>query len=143
MRLRHWELKRYLKSLCPYLKVWLLEKQKAHHNKKMEKRKYDEESNKERKRKDNFKFLTKHVDKFDKLMKDASKEKESLPIDCSIHALSAMVVQSIATNMANYYGGMNRVKETFQDALDQEANLDTYRPRKIEKMFRESKNKMN
>ena len=34
--------------------VWLLEKQKAHHNKKMEKRKYDEESNKERKRKDNF-----------------------------------------------------------------------------------------
>ena len=100
---------------------------------------------KKKKEKITFKFLTKHVDKFDKLMKDASKEKESLPIDCSIHALSAMVVQSIATNMANYYGGMNRVKETFQDALDQEANF-RYIQAKEERenvSLREGKNKMN
>ena len=70
-----------------------------------------------------YKFLTKYINKFDKLMKDASKEKESLPVDCSVHALSSMVVQSIATNMANYYGGMTKVKETFQTALDEEANF--------------------
>ena len=42
-------------------------------------------------------------DKFDKLMKDAN-EKESLPIDCSIHALSAMVVRQLQQTWPTIYG---------------------------------------
>lgn len=78
---------------------------------------------KKEKEKATYKFLTKYINKFDKLMKDACKEKESLPVDCSVHALSSMIVSQIATNMASYYGSMTKVKETFQTALDEEADF--------------------
>ena len=67
-------------------------------------------------------FIDRHMSKFDRLMNKASKELESLGMGCSIHALSSQMVKHIATNMADYYGTTEKVKETFQTALDEEVN---------------------
>ncbi len=67
-------------------------------------------------------FLDKHMSKFDRLMNNASKELGTLGLKCSIHALSSQIIKHIATNMANYYGTTEKVKDTFQTALEEEAN---------------------
>ena len=67
-------------------------------------------------------FIDRHMSKFDRLMNKASKELESLGMGCSIHALSSQMVKHIATNMTDYYGTTEKVKETFQRALDEEVN---------------------
>ena len=67
-------------------------------------------------------FLDRHMSKFDKLMNKASKELGTMGLKCSIHALSSQMVKHIATNMADYYGTTEKVKETFQRALDEEVN---------------------
>ena len=67
-------------------------------------------------------FIDRHMSKFDRLMNKASKELSTMGLKCSIHALSSQVVKHIATNMADYYGTTEKVKETFQRALDEEAN---------------------
>jgi hypothetical protein len=67
-------------------------------------------------------FIDRHMSKFDRLMNKASKELSTMGLKCSIHALSSQVVKHIATNMADYYGTTEKVKETFQRALDEEVN---------------------
>ena len=67
-------------------------------------------------------FIDRHMSKFDRLMNKASKELESLGMGCSIHALSSQMVKHIATNMTDYYGTTEKVKETFQTALEEEVN---------------------
>ena len=67
-------------------------------------------------------FLDRHMSKFDRLMNNASKELGTLGLKCSIHALSSQIVKHIATNMADYYGTTEKVKDTFQTALDEEVN---------------------
>ena len=67
-------------------------------------------------------FLDRHMSKFDRLMNNASKELGTLGLKCSIHALSSQMVKHIATNMADYYGTTEKVRDTFQTALDEEVN---------------------
>ena len=67
-------------------------------------------------------FIDRHMSKFDRLMNKASKELKTMGLKCSIHALSSQMVKHIATNMADYYGTTEKVKETFQRALDEEVN---------------------
>ena len=67
-------------------------------------------------------FIDRHMSKFDRLMNKASKELSTMGLKCSIHALSSQMVKHIATNMADYYGTTEKVKETFQRALDEEVN---------------------
>ena len=67
-------------------------------------------------------FIDRHMSKFDRLMNTASKELGTMGLKCSIHALSSQMVKHIATNMADYYGTTEKVKETFQTALEEEVN---------------------
>ena len=67
-------------------------------------------------------FIDRHMSKFDRLMNKASKELKSLGMGCSIHALSSQMVKHIATNMADYYGTTEKVRDTFQSALEEEAS---------------------
>ena len=67
-------------------------------------------------------FIDRHMSKFDKLMNKASKELSTMGLGCSIHALSSQIVKHIATNMADYYGTTEKVRDTFQRALEEEAN---------------------
>ena len=67
-------------------------------------------------------FIDRHMSKFDRLMNKASKELESLGMGCSIHALSSQMVKHIATNMTDYYGTTEKVKDTFQTALEEETS---------------------
>jgi len=67
-------------------------------------------------------FIDRHMSKFDRLMNKASKELGTMGLGCSIHALSSQIVKHIATNMADYYGTTEKVRDTFQRALDEEVN---------------------
>ena len=67
-------------------------------------------------------FIDRHMSKFDRLMNKASKELETMGLGCSVHALSSQMVKHIATNMADYYGTTEKVRDTFQRALDEEVN---------------------
>ena len=67
-------------------------------------------------------FIDRHMSKFDRLMNKASKELGTMGLECSIHALSSQIVKHIATNMADYYGTTEKVRDTFQRALEEEAN---------------------
>jgi len=67
-------------------------------------------------------FIDRHMSKFDRLMNKASKELGTLGLKCSIHALSSQIVKHIAGNMADYYGTTEKVRDTFQRALEEEAN---------------------
>ena len=67
-------------------------------------------------------FIDRHMSKFDKLMNNATKELKNLDVGCSIHALSSQIVKHIASNMADYYGNTEKVKYTFQKALEEEAD---------------------
>ena len=67
-------------------------------------------------------FIDRHMSKFDRLMNKASKELLTMGLKCSIHALSSQMVKHIATNMTDYYGTTEKVKDTFQTALEEEAS---------------------
>ena len=67
-------------------------------------------------------FIDRHMSKFDRLMNKASKELSTMGLKCSIHALSSQMVKHIATNMTDYYGTTEKVRDTFQTALDEEVN---------------------
>jgi hypothetical protein len=67
-------------------------------------------------------FIDRHMSKFDRLMNKASKELSTMGLKCSIHALSSQMVKHIATNMTDYYGTTEKVRDTFQTALDEEAS---------------------
>ena len=66
-------------------------------------------------------FIDRHMSKFNRLMNKASKELETMGLGCSVNALSSQIVKHIATNMADYYGTTEKVRDTFQRALE-EAN---------------------
>ena len=67
-------------------------------------------------------FIDRHMSKFDRLMNQASKELGTIGLKCSIHALSSQMVKHIATNMTDYYGTTEKVRDTFQTALEEEAS---------------------
>ena len=67
-------------------------------------------------------FIDRHMSKFDRLMNKASKELETMGLGCSVHALSSQIVKHIAGNMSDYYGTTEKVRDTFQRALEEEAN---------------------
>ena len=67
-------------------------------------------------------FIDRHMNKFDRLMNKASKELSTMGLGCSVHALSSQIVKHIAMNMTNYYGTTKKVRDTFQTALEEEAN---------------------
>ena len=67
-------------------------------------------------------FIDRHMSKFDRLLNTASKELKTMGLKCSIHALSSQMVKHIATNMTDYYGTTEKVRDTFQTALEEEAS---------------------
>ena len=67
-------------------------------------------------------FIDRHMSKFDRLMNKASKELSTMGLKCSVHALSSQMVKHIATNMTDYYGTTEKVRDTFQTALEEEAS---------------------
>ena len=77
---------------------------------------------KKEKEKITFKFLTKHVDKFDKLINEACEEREKKKFDFSIHAVTAAIMRQIVMNNVSYYGTTDKIRETMQQLLDDEVN---------------------
>ena len=67
-------------------------------------------------------FIDRYMSKFDRLMNQASKELGTIGLKCSIHALSSQMEKHIATNMTDYYGTTEKVRDTFQTALEEEAS---------------------
>ena len=69
-----------------------------------------------------YKFMVKYMDKFDDLIKQAEKEKDKNNFDFSIHALTAAFMRQIVKNNVMYYGTTDKIRETMQQLLDDEAN---------------------
>ena len=68
------------------------------------------------------KIIAKYMKQFDKLMTTASKEigkhKHDCGHDVSVHILSHFMIDHLATNVTNYYGTINKVRDIFQETLD-------------------------
>ena len=69
-----------------------------------------------------YKFIMKYMDKFDLLINQAQKEKEKGNFDFSIHALTAAIMRHIVMNNVAYYNTTDKIRETMQQLLDDEAN---------------------
>ena len=69
-----------------------------------------------------YKFIMKYMDKFDLLINQAQKEKEKGNFDFSIHALTAAMMRHIVMNNVSYYNTTDKIRETMQQLLDDEAN---------------------
>ena len=69
-----------------------------------------------------YKFMTKYLDKFDKLIVQASKEKDKENFDFSIHALTSAIMRQIVMNNVLYYGTTDKIRETMQELLNDEVN---------------------
>jgi hypothetical protein len=69
-----------------------------------------------------YKFIIKYMDKFDLLIKQAQKEKDKGDFDFSIHALTAAIMRHIVMNNVAYYNTTDKIRETMQQLLDEEAN---------------------
>jgi len=69
-----------------------------------------------------YKFITKYMDKFDMLIKQAQKEKDKENFDFSIHALTAAIMRHIVMNNVAYYNTTDKIRETMQQLLDDEVN---------------------
>ena len=69
-----------------------------------------------------YKFITKYMDKFDLLIKQAQKEKDKEDFDFSIHALTAAIMRHIVMNNVMYYNTTDKIRETMQEILDDEIN---------------------
>ena len=69
-----------------------------------------------------YKFITKYMDKFDLLIKQAQKEKDKEDFDFSIHALTAAIMRHIVMNNVMYYNTTDKIRETMQKILDDEVN---------------------
>ena len=69
-----------------------------------------------------YKFIIKYMDKFDLLIKKAQKEKDKGDFDFSIHALTAAMMRHIVMNNVSYYNTTDKIRETMQQLLDDEAN---------------------
>ena len=68
------------------------------------------------------KFMIKYIDKFDKLIGQAQKEKDKGDFDFSIHALTSAIMRQIVMNNVLYYGTTDKIRETMQELLDDEVN---------------------
>ena len=69
-----------------------------------------------------YKFIMKYMDKFDLLINQAQKEKDKGNFDFSIHALTAAMMMHIVMNNVSYYNTTDKIRETMQQLLDDEAN---------------------
>ena len=69
-----------------------------------------------------YKFIMKYMDKFDLLINQAQKEKDKGDFDFSIHALTAAIMRHIVMNNVQYYNTTDKIRETMQQLLDDEAN---------------------
>ena len=69
-----------------------------------------------------YKFMIKYINKFDKLIEQASEEKDKGNFDFSIHALTAAIMRHIVMNNVQYYNTTDKIRETMQQLLDDEAN---------------------
>ena len=78
---------------------------------------------KKSKKNDNtYKFIMKYISKFDLLINQAQKEKDKGDFDFSIHALTAAIMRHIVMNNVQYYNTTDKIRETMQQLLDDEAN---------------------
>jgi len=68
------------------------------------------------------KFMIKYIDKFDKLIVQAQKEKDKEDFDFSIHALTSAIMRQIVMNNVMYYNTTDKIRETMQELLDEEVN---------------------
>ena len=68
------------------------------------------------------KFMIKYIDKFDKLIGQAQKEKDKEDFDFSIHALTSAIMRQIVMNNVFYYGTTDKIRETMQELLNEEVN---------------------
>ena len=78
--------------------------------------------NKRKKDDKTYKFIMKYMDKFDLLINQAQKEKDKGNFDFSIHALTAAIMRHIVMNNVPYYNTTDKIRETMQQLLDDEAN---------------------
>ncbi len=69
-----------------------------------------------------YKFMNKYLDKFDKLIVQAQKEKDKENFDFSIHALTSAIMRQIVMNNVLYYGTTDKIRETMQELLNDEVN---------------------
>jgi len=69
-----------------------------------------------------YKFMNKYLDKFDRLIVQAQKEKDKEDFDFSIHALTATIMRHIVMNNVMYYNTTDKIRETMQQLLDDEVN---------------------
>ena len=69
-----------------------------------------------------YKFIMKYMSKFDLLINQAQKEKDKGNFDFSIHALTAAIMRHIVMNNVQYYNTTDKIRETMQQLLDDEAN---------------------
>ena len=69
-----------------------------------------------------YKFIMKYMSKFDLLINQAQKEKDKGNFDFSIHALTAAMMMHIVMNNVSYYNTTDKIRETMQQLLDDEAN---------------------
>ena len=69
-----------------------------------------------------YKFMMKYMNKFDNLISEASKEKDKGDFDFSIHALTAAIMRHIVMNNVQYYNTTDKIRETMQQLLDEEAD---------------------
>ena len=74
------------------------------------------------KKKKEYEFIVKYIDKFDKLIVQAQKEKDKENFDFSIHAVTAAIMRQIVMNNVSYYGTTDKIRETMQNLLDEEVN---------------------
>ena len=74
------------------------------------------------KKKKEYEFIVKYIDKFDKLIVQAQKEKDKENFDFSIHAVTAAIMRQIVMNNIQYYGTTDKIRETMQQLLDEEVN---------------------
>ena len=75
-----------------------------------------------KKKKKEYEFIVKYIDKFDKLIVQAQKEKDKEDFDFSIHAVTAAIMRQIVMNNIQYYGTTDKIRETMQQLLDEEVN---------------------
>ena len=75
------------------------------------------------KKKKEYEFIVKYIDKFDKLIVQAQKEKDKENFDFSIHAVTAAIMRQIVMNNIQYYGTTDKIRETMQQLLDEEVNI--------------------
>ena len=69
-----------------------------------------------------YKFIIKYMGKFDLLIDQAQKEKDKGNFDFRIHALTAAIMRHIVMNNVQYYNTTDKIRETMQQLLDDEAN---------------------